>query len=238
MKIHIYHTGLATFKDLSSSTKNRRRPENLCSWPDESGKNDICFKPWMNDLKKEGMTKELVKMFEHIDLTDVNNSPIILNRDWIVAKLGIDRDELEALFAKLYEMKLLDALTIEYNHKKWLQHCETKGCLVVMVCIEENDYEKHNIKQLATDIITKAYQDLFGVEIQSKKRIKTIYVIPNAHLSPDIGTDHKKNLTILKGIVNNLKRLNFDTVLNSYGYAKDIELAIIGHPQEYVLRCI
>lgn len=238
MKIHIYHTGLAIFKDISSSTKNSRRPENLCFWPEESGKKDISFKPWMNDLKKDGKTKKLIKMFAHIDLTDVDNSPIIINRDWIADELEMNRDELEALLAKLHEMRLLHALTIEFDHRKWLQHGETKGCLVVMVCIEENDYKRDNINQLATDTITKAYRDLFGVERQSKKRIKKIYIIPNAHLSPEIGTDHKKNLKILNRIVKKLKGLGFDAALNSYGYAKDIELAIIGHPQEYVLRCI
>ncbi|RZB28863.1 MAG: hypothetical protein AEth_01739 [Candidatus Argoarchaeum ethanivorans] len=238
MKIHIYHTGLAVFRDTPFSTKNRRKPKNLFLWPKEPGKKDINFKPWMNDLQKDGQTKQLIKIFEHIDLMDTNNSPIILRRDWIAEKLGISRDELEALLAKLHEMRLLDALTIEFDHRKWLRHAETKGCLVVMVCIEEKDYERDNIEQLATDTITKAYHDLFGVEIQLKKKIKKIFVIPNAHLSSDIGTDHKRNLKILNRIVNNLKKLGFDVALNSYGYAKDIELAIIGHPQEYVLRCV
>ena len=239
MKIHIYHTGLAVLRDTPSSTKNRRRPENLFFWPKEPGKKDINFKPWMNDLKKDEHTKQLIKLFEHIDLADVDNSPIILRRDWIAAKLGgISEGELEALLAKLHEMRLLHALTIEFDHRKWLQHAETKGCLVVMVCIEEKDYERGNIEQLATDTISKAYHDLFGAEIQSKKKIKKIFVIPNAHLSPEIGTDHKRNLKILNRIVNNLKKSGFDIALNSYGYAKDIELAIIGHPQEYVLRCI
>ena len=86
MKINIYHAGLAVFRDISSIIPNSRKTENLIHWPEELGTNDILFKPWMNDLKKDGKTKQLIKMFEHIDLTDTGNSPIYLRRKWIADK--------------------------------------------------------------------------------------------------------------------------------------------------------
>lgn len=243
MKMHIYHCALAVFKDVAPRSK-KARPEDLEYWPSQAGQCDVSFSPLLNDLIKDGKTKKLVKLFEHIDLMDTTNSPIHLRRDWIAEQLGIDMVEVNSLMAKLYNMRLLHSLTLEHDFRKWLQHSKTKGCLVVMVGIEHPDYSKPAIEDLASEVIKEAYIDLLhsdkkGHEINASEiRVARVFVVPNAHLSPDLGLDHARNIQILQGIVRNLLALGFDSMLNSYGYPKDIQLMIVGHSQEYVLRCI
>lgn len=241
--MHIYHCALAVFKDIAPRSKTSR-PVDLRRWPNELGQCDISFNPLLNDMKKNSKTRELVKLFEHIDLMDTSNSPIILRRDWIAKQLEIDGAELDSLLAKLYKMRLFCALTVKYDFRKWMQHSRTKGCLVVMVGIEDPDYAKPEIENLASYAIREAYFGLLhsGEEVRpidpADIRIKQVFVIPNAHLSPDIGLDHERNTQILQGIVHDLTSEGFDTVLNSYGYPKDIQLMILGHAHEYILRCI
>lgn len=243
MKIHIYHCALAVFKDIAPRSK-KSRPVDLRRWPNELGQCDISFNPLLNDLKEDGKTKKLVKLFEHIDLMDTANSPIILRRDWIAEQLEIDGTELNSLLAKLYSMRLFCTLTVEYDFRKWLQHSKTKGCLVVMVGIENPDYDKPRIENLASDAIKGAYLDLLHSGNEEREvdpadiRIKKVFVIPNAHLSPDLGQNHERNTQILQRIVRNLIDEGFDTELNSYGYPKDIQIMIVGHEQEYILRSI
>ncbi|MFW6118085.1 MAG: hypothetical protein ACOC6R_01150 [Chloroflexota bacterium] len=113
-----------------------------------------------------------------------------------------------------------------------------------MVGIENPDYSKPEIERLAFDAIRGAYLDLLhsgreGLEIAPADiRIKKVFIIPNAHLTPDLGQQHERNTQILQGIARNLIDAGFDTELNSYGYPKDIQMMIVGHEQEYILRCI
>ncbi|GAG76447.1 unnamed protein product [marine sediment metagenome] len=243
MKMHIYHCASVKFKDVMPKGQ-KRKPSDLIRWPNELGKVDIVFRPLQNDLKKENSTKDLIRLFEHIDLMDTANSPIRLRRTWISEKLGVDKSKLSIMLSKLYDMRLLKNLTIEYDYRKWLQHSRTKGCLVVMIGIENPDYERSRLATLAFNEIKRAYFNLLHSGEKRPKlnpnniRIKHIYIIPNAHISSDIGLDHKQNLKFLNDIASKLNKYGLPTTLNSYGYPKEIELVIMGHQQEYVLRCI
>jgi len=99
-----------------------------------------------------------------------------------------------------------------------------KECLVVLAAIEKED----NIKE----IVDKLTQEV--KKIAEEVKTKNIVLYPYAHLSSNLSSPEKA-VEILKESEKSLKK-NFDVIRAPFGYYKEFELKVKGHPLSELSR--
>lgn len=244
MNLRIYHCNLVIIKDKKKSKsrfitppkKSKKKPYMLY-YPENPGECDIVFRPSIEGLKEDEYSKGLLREFENINilnLLETENSPIKINFEYLCKKLGLNEKEVKKLFRKNHEMRLLPGLTINYDHAQWLKHSIEKGCLLVTICIEKYDYEKEDILPNAVYKEIKEIRD----HIVGKGVLNKVFLMPDAHLTEkeNLGKRWLKNIDMMGKIAEKLKENGFEVQLNSFGYTKDLKLAIDGHHLGYVFR--
>jgi len=93
---------------------------------------------------------------------------------------------------------------------------ESKDCLVVLIAVEKEDSLK---------IVSELVEDI--KDISSKVNCKNIVLYPYAHLSKNLGSPSVA-IRILDEIAKNLK--GFKIVRAPFGYYKEFEIKVKGHP--------
>jgi hypothetical protein len=240
--LHIYHCTLAIFHDYRTSG-GRNRPAGTGKWPPKAGEADVHFLPPTNDFGDRDLGR-LLSLFQSVDLDESEwESPVLVNWDFLQQKLGLPREAVTGLVAKARQLGLMERLTIDYNHERWLRHSRTKGCVVVMTCVEPADLER-DPREIA-DAYCDAVDRLVREEpprglLSAGQDLREVFVIPNGHL--DVGSRTGLYwgdvLPILQGLPPALAARGYEAHLNSYGYEKLIRLAINAHKMGYVLRVI
>jgi hypothetical protein len=241
--LHVYHCALAILRDYRTSG-GRNRPTGTGKWPPRPNQADIRFLPPTNGFDDRGLG-QLLELFQRIDLDDPElDSPIWINWAYLERKLGLARPEVDALIAKARALGLMERLTIDYDHERWMKHSRDKGCLVVMTGVEESDLAR------PIDEITAAYCATVDELVQEPpprglvgpgQYLRNVYVVPNGHLNPRSGPgleEWKEALALLQALPAGLGERGYDVTLNSYGYEKLIQLAINAHKRGYCLRVI
>ncbi|MEK6872785.1 MAG: threonine--tRNA ligase [Nanoarchaeota archaeon] len=100
--------------------------------------------------------------------------------------------------------------------------------LVIMIAVEKHDQENPQlIKQITNEI-----QD-----IANKVKSKKIVLYPYSHLSPSLSNPDFA-LKTLEKIDQSLKKLKFQSVRAPFGYYKEFELKVKGHPLSELSRDI
>ncbi|MFH1358983.1 MAG: threonine--tRNA ligase [archaeon] len=103
---------------------------------------------------------------------------------------------------------------------------EVKETLVIMAAIEKQDEKnKKIIKQFVDEI----------KEISNQVKTKKIVLYPYAHLSPSL-SNPKFAQTTLENADKELSKLKFEVVRAPFGYYKEFELKVKGHPLSELSR--
>lgn len=254
MKLHIYHCNLAILTDRKPSPTGggkavSNKPAGIIRYPSEPGRADVHFlpvtdsfrMPWPRDTERpiwldDNMLSKLLEQFKSVDIFDPEGSPVLVNWRKLEERLGLDREQLNMLLAKADQMGLLRRLTIEYDHAKWMRWSRNKGCLVIMTCVEKSDYQDGNIVERFCDEVTTIRDKI----VSGSQELTEVIIVPNVHLTTreDIGDDWEKTITLLQNAKRKLEERDFHVQLNSFGYAKNILLAINAHKLGYVFRSI
>ncbi len=101
---------------------------------------------------------------------------------------------------------------------------ESKDCLVVMVAIEKDDNTNESVEELVKNI----------KDIASQVKATNIVLYPYAHLSSNLG---KPELAIeILNKTNELLSKEFKIVKAPFGYYKEFELKVKGHPLSELSR--
>ena len=253
MKLHIYHCNLVVIEDRMSSPSGggkfgSNKPSGIHEYLTPHRESDIHFLPpnskfnipWVPNEESRptwltpDILAKLLEEFRSVDIFDPENSPVYVNWSALEDRLQLSRDQLQLLMGKADEMGLLRRLTIDYDHARWMRHSSIKGCLVVMVCVEQTDYENEGVVRLSCNEIINIRSSIIDVEDTLTK----VFLVPNVHLTGKrcVGEDHVKNGKILNAMKVELETLGLEVELNSYGYAKNIILAICAHKLGYVFR--
>jgi hypothetical protein len=235
MILHIYHCNLAVIRDYRGS-QGRNRPDGTGRFPATPGAADIEFAP-ITEMFGDPQISRLLQMFQHIDLTDLTNSPIKWNWKYIEGTLGCTRQDVHRLLEEVDAKGLLSALTIDYDHEQWMKHSREKGCLVVMTGIEQADLSRDPDERARAfcEAIDAVKRDVTGPE----HILRHVFVVPNGHLAPRAEpVNWEEALEVLKTLPPALNRRRYKAKLNSYGYPKLIELAMSAHKRGYLLRAI
>jgi hypothetical protein len=175
-------------------------------------------------------------MFQSIDLADLSDSPIRMNWKYIEEKLGCERAEVYRLLQEADRLGLLRELTIRYDHEKWLQNSQVKGCLVVMACVERRDFARtpEEGAQAVCDVVEEVRKG-----IAPSHPLRKIFVIPNGHLAPRARPlPWRRALEMLEAVPREFESRGYEASLGSYGYPKLIQLAINAHKLGYVGRVV
>jgi hypothetical protein len=107
-----------------------------------------------------------------------------------------------------------------------------------MTCIEETDLARETSER------ARAYCDTIDAVQQSivnpDQVLQHIFVVPNGHLAPRSGPGlpWREALEVLQELPPALAERGYVAALNSYGYTKQISLAISAHKLGYVLRVV
>lgn len=235
MILHIYHCDLADITDIRKAKGKSNRPMGIINYPDKRGKADFEFKPSTDGFQDSNLG-EMLKEFQSIDILNLGDSPIEIKWEAFAKKLAMSEAELRKLMARAYEMGLLRHLTINYNFEKWLMHSNVKGCLVVMACIEKEDYEKGELVDTFCNEVIAIHNGVIGKD----NVLDTIVIVPNTHLVEParLGQDWGKNIKLLEKLRQGLVANGFKAKLASFGYTKIMHLVIHGHKLGYVYRSI
>jgi hypothetical protein len=240
--LHIYHCTLAVLRDYKTSG-GRNRPEGTGKWPERPGQADVSYLPPTDDFEDPHLGR-LLELFQTIDLDQPElESPIWINWDYVEQHLGLSRTAVQALMHKARELGLMQRLTIDYDHERWLRHSRTKGCLVIMTCVEESDLtrEHHELADTYCDTIDRLVREEAPRGLLSPGQdLHEVFVVPNGHLDARsrTGLDWRKALAVLEALPPALMERGYTASLNSYGYEKLIRLAINAHKLGYVLRVV
>ncbi len=100
--------------------------------------------------------------------------------------------------------------------------------LVIMIAVEKNDQENNSLIKQITDEI---------VSIANKVSSKKIVLYPYSHLSPSLSSPDFALKTFEK-IDDSLKKLKYQIVRAPFGYYKEFELKVKGHPLSELSRDI
>ena len=101
---------------------------------------------------------------------------------------------------------------------------ESKDCLVVMTAVEKGDNSKESVEKLVEDI----------KNISEQVKTKNIVLYPYAHLSSNLGKPELA-IEILKEAKKKLSE-DFKVVCAPFGYYKEFELKVKGHPLSELSR--
>lgn len=242
MILHIYHCTLAELRDYKTSG-GRNRPSGTGKWPARPGEADVSFLPPTNGFDDPNLGRFL-SAFQTIDLDEPEwLSPVMVNWDYLEEELGLPREHLTELMHKAQKLGLMQKLTIDYDHERWLRHSRIKGCLVIMACVEETDLRRKDgsVATAFCNAVDELVQEKPPCGILSDgQELTKIFVVPNGHLNPRSGPglDWQKALPILQSIPNALTENGYEAFLSSYGYEKLIRLSINAHKRGYTLRVI
>ena len=114
--------------------------------------------------------------------------------------------------------------TIEEMAPKQKLEGESKDCLVVMIAIEKDDNTKESVDELVKNI----------KDIASQVKATNIVLYPYAHLSSNLG---KPELAIeILNKTNDILSKEFKVVKAPFGYYKEFELKVKGHPLSELSR--
>jgi hypothetical protein len=240
--LHVYHCTLAVLRDYKTSG-GRNRPAGTGKWPEKPGMADVRYFPPTEGFRNPDLGA-LLSLFQEIDLDEPESeSPIWVNWDYLERSLGLQREKISTLMHEARELGLMQRLTIDYDHERWLRHSRTKGCLVVMTCVEESDL-KRNAGEMATaycDVIDKLVKEKAPRGLLGEgQELRNVFVVPNGHLDARSGPglDWCQTLSILQELPRALTDRGYEAALNSYGYEKLIQLAINAHKLGYTLRVV
>lgn len=235
MILHIYHCSLAVISDKKKSKGRANRPAGIIQYPAKRGQANIDSKPSTDGFADSDIRKILTE-FESMDIFKLEGSPIEIKWDALAKKLGMDNAKLRKLLAQVYNMGLLRRLTIDYNYEKWMKHSNVKGCLVVMTCIENKDYEREGLVDAFFDEVVTIRQNI----ISKDQILDTVIIVPNTHLTEPgrLGQRWDKNVELLERLKQKFIGKGFTVQLASFGYAKTLHLVIHGHKLGYVYRSI
>jgi len=240
--VHIYHCTLAELRDYKSSG-GRNRPDGTGKWPRRAGEADVDFRPPVDGFRDPELGRFLA-LFQEIFLDEPEwLSPVLINWDYLEETLGHSRERLAELMHEAQELGLMRRLTIDYDHERWLRHSRTKGCLVVMSCVEESDLRRSRDDVAAgfCDAIDELVKEPPPRGILSEgQELKKVFVVPNGHLNArsGAGLDWERALPVLQALPNCLEERGYEAALSSYGYEKLIKLAINAHKRGYTLRVV
>lgn len=101
---------------------------------------------------------------------------------------------------------------------------ESKDCLVVMIAVEKNDNSKETVEKLVENI----------KGISSQVKTKNVVLYPYAHLSRGLGKPELA-IEIFSKAREKLKK-DFDVLVAPFGYYKEFELKVKGHPLSELSR--
>lgn len=118
-------------------------------------------------------------------------------------------------------LKNVDEFAPEQNLKG-----EAKDVLVVMIAVEKSDSN-------VSEVVQKFVEDLKG--ISSQINTKNIVLYPYAHLSKSLGNPDLA-VRILNEVEKVLKKEKFSVVRAPFGYYKEFELKVKGHPLSELSR--
>lgn len=241
MILHIYHCTLAVFRDYKTSG-GVNRPEGTGKWPDKPGEADISFLPPTDGFRDPALGK-LLSLFQGVNLDQPEaESPIWVNWEYLEQELDLPRERITNLMHTARELGLMQRLTIDYDHERWLRHNRVKGCLVVMTCVEPTDLERDENEIIqaycgAVDRLVK--EEAPRGLLNEDHELKQVFVVPNGHLDRSgPGINWEPALKVLQTLPPALEERGYDASLNSYGYEKLVRLAINAHKLGYVLRVV
>jgi threonyl-tRNA synthetase len=100
---------------------------------------------------------------------------------------------------------------------------EAKECLVVLIAVEKKDTSKETVDKLKENI----------KDISNQINTKNIVLYPYAHLSKDLASP-EESIEILDNIKNSLNEFNL--TIAPFGYYKEFELKVKGHPLSELSR--
>ncbi len=238
MILQIYHCNLAIFKDRrESGVKNRPHP--IARVPASPGEADIEYLP-PTDGFDDPRLGALLDQFRDVCIDGSRRGPVRIDWAHLREALGLETDEIRSLLQMAHQGGLISGLTLNYNHRPWMRLSHDKGCLVVMICVEESDYARTSTEVARSAI--KAIGSIRSAVIGKKHgrdRLNHIFLVPNVHLGVRVvvGRDTDRNIAILRGIERGLQR-NWTVKTNSYGYTKIVELAINAHVIGFVSRTV
>lgn len=239
MILQIYHCNLAVFEDRrESGVKNRPHP--ITRVPEHPGEADIKYLPPIDGFDDKGIG-QLLDQFRDISIDGSKRGPVQIDWDYLSEVLQLETGQIRELIRLAHERGLIRGLTLHYNHRPWMRLSHNKGCLVVMICVEESDYVRSTaeVARSAVQAISSIRTALIG-----KKRrldwLNHVFLVPNVHLGVRVvvGRDTDRNIKILKGIESGLQRSRWTVRTNSYGYTKIVEMAINAHVIGFVSRTV
>jgi len=239
MILQIYHCNLAVFEDRrESGVRNRPRP--ISRVPDHPGGADIRYLPPIDGFDDKGIG-QLLDQFRDISIDGSKRGPVQIDWDYLSEALQLAPDQIRELIQLAHERGLITGLTLRYNHRPWMRLSHNKGCLVVMICVEESDYVRST-----GQVARSAIQAINGIRtaLVGKKRqadwLNHVFLVPNVHIGVRavVGGDTDKNIKILSEIESGLRRSRCIVGTNSYGYTKIVEMAINAHVIGFVSRTV
>ena len=236
MIVHLYHCSLAVISDYLGAP-GRNRPAGTGRSPAWPRRSDIRYLPPTTDFGDTSLEHAL-RLFQAIDLADLENSPVRLNWKYLERELGLSRTEIRGVLRRADARGLLSRLTIDYDYERWLRHSRDKGCVVAMTCVEEADLVRDGTERARA--FCRAVTEMVDSIINSKQVLRHVFVVPNGHLAPrsGAGLPWEEALAVLETLPPALEREGFDAKLNSYGYTKIMSLAIHAHKLGYLLRVV
>lgn len=209
----------------------------------KAGEADISFLPSTGGFRNEDLGS-LLALFQTIKLDEPESeSPIWVNWEYLERKLGLPREKVERLMHEARQCGLMERLTIDYDHERWLRHSRKKGCLVVMTCVEPADLDReiNEVADAYCDAIDKLVKMPAPLGLLGEgDTLEQVFVVPNGHLNARSGPgiDWQRALVVLDSLPPALEQRGYQAALNSYGYEKLIRLAINAHKLGYVLRVV
>ncbi len=114
--------------------------------------------------------------------------------------------------------------TIEELSPNQILEGESKDCLVVMIAVEKGDFLSESVDKLIENV----------KDISSQVKAKNIVLYPYAHLSKDLGKPELA-VEIFSKVKEKLEK-DFDVLSAPFGYYKEFELKVKGHPLSELSR--
>ena len=234
MILHIYHCNMVIARDKRKAT-GRNRPSEIARVPRSPGERDIVYEPPRSGFDDD--LGELLDQFRHVDLAQ-EDGPLAVNWAFLQRQLGADRESVKARVARARALGLLPGMAIDYDHEAWMAASRNKGCLLVMMCVEDRDLrrERRELLDAFGGVVMRICDGIVG----GGEWLERVYIMPNVHLGPraELATDAGRTVALMEAAAGELRARDLSCELNSFGYSKMLQLAINAHPMGYVLRVI